>query len=129
VILPFHEINIDPELGGVVIRAIQESIDRRPGQAISLRAIVEQTGFPGDEVKDVFFALLTLRYLKPTFLPRHTACESVIGAQERSVEEIRNKIDDGVYPSLCARCHQEITSIEDLDIEIIFWKGRGGLFV
>lgn len=129
VTIPFHEIDIDPELGETVIRAIQLSIDSHADQAISLRAIVEQTGFPGNEVKDVFFALLTLRYLKPTFLPRHTNCKSAIGRQEKSVEEIRLKFGEGEYPTLCARCHEEIADFNDLDIEIIFWKGRGGLFV
>lgn len=128
-IIPFHEIDIDPEIGKAVVRAIQEYIDTHTEESISLQKIVEQTGFPGNEVKDVFFALLTLRHLKPAFLPRHGQCEATIGGQERSLEEIRRKIDEGEYPLLCARCHEEICNFDDLDIEIIFRKGRGGLFV
>jgi hypothetical protein len=127
--IPFHEIGMNPEYGDAVIRAIRDYIDAHSGESISLQKIIERTALPGDEVKDVFFALLTLRYLKPTFLPRHGICEAAIGAQERSTEEIRKKLDEGEYPLICARCHEEVADFEDLDIEIIFWKGRGDLFV
>ncbi|MCW5203375.1 hypothetical protein VU12_10595 [Desulfobulbus sp. US4] len=123
--IPFQEINIDPEHGDAIIRAIGEYIGKHSGESISLQKIIEQTGLPGDEVKDVFFALLTLRYLKPTFMPRHILCESAIGSQKKSVEDIRNKFEAGGYPEICARCHEEIAEFDELEIEIIFWKGRG----
>lgn len=127
--IPFQQIGIDPDHGKVILNAVQEYIDNHNGDKIPLQKIVESTGLPGDEIKETFFTLLTLRYLKPTFLPRHLNCETVIGQQERSVDEIRKKMEEGEYPQLCSRCHEEIADFDDLEIEIIFWKGRGGLFV
>lgn len=127
--IPFQEININPQLGDAVIRAIGDYIGNHAEESISLQKIIEHTGLPGNEVKDVFFALLTLRYLKPTFSPRHILCDSVVGPQEKSVEDIRNKFEDEKYPEICARCHEAIAEFDDLDIEIIFWKGRGNFDV
>jgi hypothetical protein len=127
--IPFNEIGITPEHGKKVVQAIREFINAHPGDSVSMQKIVEKTAIPGPEVKEVFFALLTLRYLKPSFLPRHTLCETAIGLQERSVDDIQRKLDDGLYPSLCTRCHEEIAEFSDLEIEIIFWEGRGDLNV
>lgn len=127
--IPFHEINIDPELGNTVVRAIGTYIQEHPGMSISLQKVIEQTGLIGEEVRDVFFTLLTLRYLKATFSPRHTACGSVIGPQEKSVADIQNKLEAREYPEICARCQEDILDFDDLEIEIIFWKGRGDLSV
>lgn len=127
--IPFHEINIDPEHGNTVARAICTYIQEHPETSISLQKVIEQTGLMGEEVRDVFFTLLTLRYLKATFSPRHTNCNSVIGPQEKSVVDIQNKLEAGEYPEICARCQEDILDFDDLEIEIIFWKGRGDLSV
>lgn len=127
--IPFKDIGIDPDLGKSVVKAILDYIETHCNDQVSLQKIIEQTGFPGDEVKGVFYVLLTLRYLKPTFLPRHHDCESAIGGQEFSIVDIRRKFENGDYPLLCGRCHEEISNFDELDIEIIFWKGRGGLSV
>lgn len=127
--IPFDDIGIDPNLGKSVVRAILDYSDTHYNDSISLQKVIEKTGLPGDEVKNVFYALLTLRYLKPTFLPRHNECGAAIGTPESSTEDIRRKFDNGDYPLLCGRCHEEICDFEELDIEIIFWKGRSGLSV
>ena len=75
--IPFSEININPEHGLAIIKAIRFYEANHVGQPISLQKVVEYTGFSGHEVKDVFFALLTLRHLKPTFQPRHNRCECI----------------------------------------------------
>lgn len=124
----FEEIGIDQEIGDHTIKAIKAFILKHPGRSIELRTIAEDLGFPGDKVKDVFFALLSLRYLKPTFLPRHKKCNCAIGKQEQSIFDIKNKIDNGEYNSICLCCNEEIEGIDDLDIQIIFWKGRDETF-
>lgn len=127
--IPFHEIGINSTHGNVVVDAMIVYMDAHPGESVSLQKVIEQTGFPGEEVRDVFFALLTLRYLRATFSPRHKNCNSAIGPEEKSVAEIHRKLEEGSYPEICARCHEDILDGDDLDIEIIFWKGRGDLNV
>lgn len=97
--IPFPEIGIDQTVGTQTIEAIKTFVNERPGRSIELRTIAEVTGLPGDIVKEVFWALLSLRYLKPTFMPRHKKCDAAVGLQENSVTAIENKLEEGGIPA------------------------------
>ncbi|MBN2267223.1 MAG: hypothetical protein JW725_02675 [Candidatus Babeliaceae bacterium] len=118
--IPFHEISIDPDVGERVVGVINHFISKSPDKSIDIQKVSEVVGFPGTIVKPVFYALLGLRLLKATFLPRHRVCGKIIGSQMRSVEQILDKAKNEGY--FCIHCADLVVDQQSIEIQIIFWK-------
>lgn len=118
--IPFKDIGIPPDVGECTADAIQHLLSERPNAPIDVQSISDKTGYLGPVVRKVLYALLALRMLKATFLPRHRACGHIIGGQEHSVELIRQKAREGHY--VCFHCFERAEGPEDIEIQIVFWK-------
>lgn len=120
--IPFEKIGINKNIGKSTVAGVRKFIYEYPNKPIDVQSIAEKVGFPGEQVKKVFYALLNLHYLKATFFPRHKQCGNAIGKQEFSVSIIREKIEHGDYSEGCVQCMEPINSLADIEIQIIFWN-------
>lgn len=120
--IPYEEAGIDEASGIKVSLAIDRILNEWPDRPIDVQKVSESSGVPGGIVKRVFYLFLALRLLKATFLPRHRACDRVIGDWESSVEMINDKARTGQYGSHCMLCAEPIEGEGDIEIQIVFWK-------
>ena len=120
--IPFEEAGIDRTKGEIVSKVIDRLLAECPNRPIDIQNVSESSGVPSDAVKRVLYLLLGLRLLKATFLPRHRACDRVIGEQELSVQRIIEKAQTGQYGPYCMLCTQPIDGEVDIEVQILFWK-------
>ena len=118
--VPFQDIGIEQNVGERVVRSIDSFLSKCPNRPIDIRTVSDAVGVSGTTVKRVFYALLTLRLLKATFIPRHRTCGYQVGGQERSVEVIWKKAKSEEY--WCVHCAEPIENPSDLEIQIVFWR-------
>ncbi len=119
--IPYRKIGIKEDDGERIVKTIQKISSERPHNSIEIQTITDAVGLPAIEVKKIFYMLLGLKLLKATFIPRHKACDHVIGTQEHSVGIIMEKVNQGTI-DWCNYCQEPINGPEDIDIQIIFWK-------
>jgi hypothetical protein len=120
--LPFRDAGIDEDIGRKITHAIFRTLVETPDKPVEILNISTVSGYPPLFVKPVFYLLLAFRLLKATFLPRHRPCGRVIGHQEVSAEIVREKFFAGTFGTHCTICHEPLENIEDIDIQIVFWK-------
>jgi hypothetical protein len=120
--LPYREAGIDETAGRTVSGQIVRLAREYPGKPINVQKISELSGVSGELVKEIFYLLLGLRFLKATFFPRHRKCGKPIGQEETSVETIREKANAGEYGHNCIFCGEPAESEEDIIIQIVFWE-------
>lgn len=120
--IPYEEAGIERVMGETVSQVIDRLLKEYPGKSIDVQQVSELSGLPTIIVKKVFYLLLGLRLLKATFLPRHKACDRVIGQSETSVQIINQKARTGQYGSNCMICTQTIEGEQDIEAQILFWK-------
>ncbi len=117
--IPFENIGIEQEDGERVVRAINDFIAEHPNESIDIQTISQASRVLGVIVKRVFYALLSLRWLKATFIPRHRVCGSVVDKQAQSVHAILQKADNGDLH--CVHCIEQVEGSQDIEINLIFW--------
>ena len=118
--LPFEDIGIPAKVGEQTLNAIESLLAEHPDSSVDIQTVSEQTGYLPPIVKEVFYALLAFRMLKGTFRPRHKACRTIVGIQERSAEIVRQKATEGRY--ICRRCMEPIEGPDEIEIQIVFWR-------
>ncbi|GEM_PF-2495809 len=120
--IPFKEAGIEENIGIRISGEIDKFTTKRPNASIDIQKVSEAVGSPAMTVKRVFYLLLGMQLLKATFLPRHKACDGIIGQQETSVEMISHKALNGGYGSFCPLCFEPFETSKDIEIQIVFWK-------
>jgi hypothetical protein len=118
----FQTIGIDQKIGELVLEGVDRFISHHPNEAIDIREISEAVGYSGETVKRVLYLLLSLRFLKASFLPRHRICGRVIGEQEISAEVIQEKATEEEFGDFCILCGEPIEGPQDIETQIVFWR-------
>lgn len=118
--LPFHLLGIEPQIGYRVIDIVDKLTFLNPNTPLSIQKISQQSGYNAEDIKNIFYLLLSIKKIKATFLPRHKKCDQPVGEPEKSSEIIFEKIRNEEF--WCNHCHATILNASEIEIQLIFWK-------